>query len=120
MTDPDETLRPAWKRQGRRGAETTPPEPPPAPPAPPAAVPAPAPQPPTAAEQAADDADLERGRTVALIAALGRLQMSMDVMYRQQKKHQEDVEARLARIERAVSDRTRPAGGPPAGPPGAG
>ena len=52
-----------------------------------------------------DDEDLERGRTLALVAALGRLQMSLDVLQRQQKKHAEDVEARLARIERALSER---------------
>jgi hypothetical protein len=53
-----------------------------------------------------DDADLERGRTLAVIAAIGRLQMSVDVLARQQKKHQEAVDDRLARIERALTDRS--------------
>lgn len=94
MTESDETLRPALKRPERRAAE-----PPPAPPAEAPAPPPPAPEPPV------DDAELERGRTLAVIAAIGRLQMSLDVLARQQKKHQEAVEARLARIERAITDR---------------
>jgi len=89
VTESEETLRPAWRRQER------------------AAEPAPAPAE-TAAQPAAvaaeDDGDLERGRTLALVAALGRLQMSLDVLARQQKKHHDDVEARLARIERALTD----------------
>lgn len=85
MTESDETLRPALKRPERR-------EEPPAPA-------------PAAPEPEVDDADLERGRTLAVIAAIGRLQMSLDVLARQQKKHHEAVEERLARIERALSDR---------------
>lgn len=84
MTESDEALRPALKRPERR-------EDPPAP--------AQAPEP------TVDDADLERGRTLAIIAAIGRLQMSLDVLARQQKKHQDAVEDRLARIERTLTDR---------------
>lgn len=88
MTEADDALRPAWKRSDRRED--------PAPVA--SATPPPA-------EPEADADDLERGRTLALVAALGRLQMSLDVLQRQQKKHQETVEERLARIERALSER---------------
>jgi hypothetical protein len=84
MTESDEALRPAWKRPDRRAE--------------PAAPEASAPEP------HLDDDDLERGRTLAVIAAIGRLQMSLDVLARQQKKHQESVEARLARIERALAE----------------
>lgn len=91
MTESDDALRPASRRPERRAD---------APPAEPA--PAVAPEP---AEPPVDDADLERGRTLALVAAIGRLQMSLDVLARQQKKHHEVVEARLARIERALSER---------------
>ncbi|HWL35788.1 MAG TPA: hypothetical protein VNQ77_06320 [Frankiaceae bacterium] len=94
MTESDEALRPALKRPERRPAEP-----------PPAAPPVEEPAPPPAPEPAVDDAELERGRTLAVIAAIGRLQMSLDVLARQQKKHQEAVEARLARIERALGDR---------------
>ena len=90
MTESDEALRPAYKRAERREEAAPPPA---------AAAP-----PPAAAEPAVDDADLERGRTLAVIAAIGRLQMSLDVLARQQKKHQEAVEERLARIERALGD----------------
>jgi 3-oxoacyl-ACP reductase-like protein len=99
MTESDEALRPAYRRDRRA-------EPVPEPSAPEApAEPAPAPAPPAAvAAPDIDDADLERGRTLAVIAAIGRLQMSVDVLARQQKKHQEAVEARLARIERALTE----------------
>ena len=80
MTESDDALRPAWKRS--RAEEGAP-----------------------VAEPAEDEGDLERGRTLALVAALGRLQMSLDVLQRQQRKHHEDVEARLTRIERALSER---------------
>ena len=91
MTESDEALRPALKRPERAERVDRRDDPAPAPP-PPAAVPE------------VDDADLERGRTLAVIAAIGRLQMSLDVLARQQKKHQEAVEERLARIERALGD----------------
>lgn len=94
MTESDDALRPAFRRPDRRA------DPAPAAPAEPVAPP------PAPAEPAAptlDDAELERGRTLAVVAAIGRLQMSLDVLARQQKKHQENVEARLARIERALS-----------------
>ena len=88
MTEADDALRPAWKRSDRRDE--------------PAAAAPPAPPEP---EPAVDEDDLERGRTLALVAALGRMQMSLDVLQRQQRKHIEAVEARLARIERALSER---------------
>lgn len=78
MTDGDERiddagLRPAWRRTDRDDA----PE--------------------------ADEAELvDRGRTLAVLAALGRLQMSIDVLARQQKRHADEVEQRLARIERSL------------------
>jgi hypothetical protein len=83
MTESEDFLRPAWKRQERPAAEPAP----------------------VAPETSDDDADLERGRTLALVAALGRLQMSLDVLARQQKAHHDAVEARLARIERALTER---------------
>lgn len=89
MTESDEALRPVWGRERRGEAEPSPAPPEPA----------------AAAEPPVDDTELERGRTLAVIAAIGRLQMSIDVLARQQKKHQESVEARLARIERALSER---------------
>ena len=92
MDDP--TLRPAYRR--RSDAPGAPPEPP----AQPAEVAKPEPE-----RSDDEDADLERGRTLAVVAAMGRLQMSIDVLARQQKKHAETVEARLARIERALSER---------------
>ncbi|HVF04186.1 MAG TPA: hypothetical protein VNA20_05045 [Frankiaceae bacterium] len=111
MTEADDSIRPAWKRGERRGEQPPPPPEPPAPPAPPAA------------EAAESDDDLERGRTLALVAALGRLQMSLDVVVRQQKRHHEEVDARLARIERVLAGGARlaPAPGQPgqAGTPAA-
>ena len=95
MTESDEALRPVWGRDRR--SDAAPPEPSPEPSAPE--------PPPAAAEAPVDDAELERGRTLAVIAAIGRLQMSLDVLARQQKKHQEAVEDRLARIERALAER---------------
>jgi hypothetical protein len=92
MTESDEALRPVWQRERRA-------------PEPPAPSPEPEPTEPAPVEAPVDEAELERGRTLAVIAAIGRLQMSLDVLARQQKKHQESVEARLARIERALSDR---------------
>lgn len=93
MTEQDEdaALRPAWRR--RTGQPETP-----EPEQPPAAEP-----PPPPAEAAPDtDADLERGRTVALIAALGRLQMSVDLLARQQRKQHDALVERLDRLERAL------------------
>jgi hypothetical protein len=54
-----------------------------------------------------DDSDaLDRGRTVALLAALGRMQMSLDVISKQQQQRLDAIEARLSRIERALGDRS--------------
>lgn len=92
MTESDDALRPAWRRPERRAEPDAP-----------AAEATPAPPP--AVGDGDGDGDLERGRTLAVIAAIGRLQMSLDVLARQQKKHQESVEERLARIERALSER---------------
>jgi hypothetical protein len=94
MTDaPDVTedggLRPAWRRD-RRAVDLSADLP--------AAEPA---EPPAAAEPAADD-DLERGRTLALIAALGRFQLSLDVLSRQHQRQSEAIEERLDRIERRL------------------
>lgn len=102
MTESDEALRPAWRRGERRTDAPAPaPVEEPAPPAePPPADPPPAP----AAAVQVDAEELDRGRTLAVIAAIGRLQMSLDVLTRQQKKHQDAVEERLARIERALAD----------------
>jgi hypothetical protein len=88
---PDEGgLRPAWRRD-RRAVDLTP-------------APAPEEQPaPTAAEPAVPvDEDLERGRTLALLAALGRIQLSLDVLARQQQRQADDVDERLSRIERRL------------------
>ncbi|HEU0132111.1 MAG TPA: hypothetical protein VFQ85_14070 [Mycobacteriales bacterium] len=103
--DEDAALRPAWRRRAQAAEPAAPPEPaepaaPPAPPEPePAPPPAPAPTPSPDAE--ADAGDLERGRTVALIAALGRLQMSVDLLARQQRKQHDALLERLDRLERA-------------------
>jgi len=86
----DAGLRPAWRRD-RRAVDLsveTPEEPPAAAPAEPVTP--------------VDD-DLERGRTLALLAALGRIQLSLDVLARQQQRHTEAVEERLARIERRLT-----------------
>lgn len=75
MTD-DPTLRPVWRRTE--------------------AEPAPA-----APEPDAETEAVDRGRTVALLAALGRMQMSLDVL----AKRQQAIDARLARIERTLTER---------------
>lgn len=102
----DPALRPAWQRRAPGGADSAS-----------AAPPVPVADPPVAeangapaaadgpAGEPVDADDLDRGRTLALLATLGRLQMSLDVMSRQQRKHAEDVEQRLARIERALAQR---------------
>jgi hypothetical protein len=80
MTDDDDTvLRPAWRRAEPAESQPEPDE---------------------------DSDALDRGRTVALLAAIGRMQMSLDVIARQQKQHQEAVDTRLARIERALGERS--------------
>jgi hypothetical protein len=82
-------LRPAWRRD-RRAVDLSPV--PPAEPPPAAAAEPPAP----------DEDDLERGRTLALIAALGRFQLSLDVLSRQHQRQAEAIEERLDRIERRL------------------
>ncbi len=75
MTESDDpTLRPAWRRIDRDEGEVEAPE--------------------------AEEAAVDRGRTVALLATLGRMQMSLDVVARQQKS----IEQRLARIERHLAN----------------
>lgn len=66
--------------------------------------PEPAPQAPdTGAPSAADVADLERGRTAALLAALGRIQVALDVMNRKVGA----LDDRIARLENAVRERNQ-------------
>lgn len=62
-----------------------------------AATPVPEPSVPSA-EQVAD---LERGRTAALMAALGRVQVSLDVL----NKKVSALDERIARLENAVRER---------------
>lgn len=64
--------------------------------------PEPVPQAPEpAAPTAAEVADLERGRTAALFAALGRIQVSLDVL----NKKVGALDDRIARLENAVRER---------------
>jgi hypothetical protein len=74
MTE-DDALRPVWHRERAEAEPATPVD--------------------------DEEASVDRGRTVALLAALGRMQMSLDILARQQKA----VEQRLARIERALAER---------------
>lgn len=53
----------------------------------------------SAAPTVEDVADLERGRTAAMFAALGRIQMSLDVLNRKIGA----LDERMARLENAVS-----------------
>lgn len=65
----------------------------------------PEPEPQAAPEQVVPSAeqlaDLERGRTAALLAALGRVQVSLDVLNRKVGA----LDERLARLETAVRER---------------
>lgn len=54
-----------------------------------------------AAPSAAEVADLERGRTAAMFAALGRIQVSLDVLNRKVGA----LDERLARLENAMRER---------------
>ena len=64
--------------------------------------PEPAPEAPEQAVPSAEQlADLERGRTAALLAALGRVQVSLDVLNRKVGA----LDERLARLETAVRER---------------
>jgi len=64
--------------------------------------PEPEPQAPEPAVPTADQvADLERGRTAALLAALGRVQVSLDVLNRKVGA----LDERIARLENAVRER---------------
>lgn len=52
-------------------------------------------------EQVADDLDdLERGRALAVLAALGRIQLRLDVMAREQREGLASLEARLTDLQR--------------------
>lgn len=65
--------------------------------------PEPATAPETGAPSAADVADLERGRTAALFAALGRIQVSLDVLNRKVGA----LDDRIARLESSVRERSQ-------------
>jgi hypothetical protein len=61
------------------------------------------------ADATPDDGDLdavERGRTAALLGALGRMQMTLDVIGKQQQQRLDAIEARLSRIERSLGERS--------------
>ncbi|MCA1824852.1 MAG: hypothetical protein ABR520_08665 [Mycobacteriales bacterium] len=60
------------------------------------------------AESGGDDADLERGRTAALISWLGRAQLSLDMLDRRVARLEETVSRRLDRIESLVSQPRSP------------
>jgi hypothetical protein len=57
-----------------------------------------------------DDADVVRGQAAAVLGALGRMQLKLDVLAREQSEALARLEARLESIERAVAQ-TEPAGG---------
>jgi hypothetical protein len=68
-------------------------------------------RPPPAEPVEVDDelADLERGRTAALLGALGRMQLRLDLLAREQREGFAAVQARLDELERG----TRPDQPPP-------
>lgn len=57
----------------------------------------------TSGEEAFDEADLERGRSVALLGVLGRLQLRVDVLSRQQAEAMQGLQASLATIEQRLA-----------------
>lgn len=66
-----------------------------------------------AAEDAADSLDdLERGRTAALLAALGRLQLRVDVLAKQQEQVLDRLVTAVEGLERRLAT-----GGDPSSPP---
>jgi hypothetical protein len=61
-----------------------------------------------------DDADLERGRTAALLGTLGRMQLQLDVLARDQAEGLRRIEDRLTALEQHLGALavTRPADDP--------
>lgn len=64
-----------------------------------------APEPPArdSVDPAAEVLDLERGRTAALIAALGRLQLTVEILSKNQARAEAEMRDALARIESRLS-----------------
>lgn len=73
------------------------------PPVQPDATHAPADAPPAVTDELLD---LERGRTAALIAALGRLQLAVDVLCRDQRAAKEEIQEAVRRIEGRIDGLT--------------
>lgn len=59
-----------------------------------------------------DLTDVERGRTLALLAALGRIQLRLDVLAREQRDGLASVEARLEQLEDRITAWERPPADP--------
>jgi hypothetical protein len=81
MTRPDEALAPS--RRSRRSATT-----------------------PLAAPSDYDDAEVARGSATALLGALGRLQLKLDVAAREQADAIARLEAKVDRLQRTIDELT--------------
>ncbi|MDT7537972.1 MAG: hypothetical protein QOI82_1557 [Actinomycetota bacterium] len=51
----------------------------------------------------ADDADLQRGLAAAVLAAMGRTQLRLDAIARQQTEAHDEIRARLAALEAGIA-----------------
>jgi hypothetical protein len=50
-----------------------------------------------------DDADVQRGLAAAVLAAMGRAQLRLDAIARQQTDSHEEIRARLAALEASIA-----------------